>query len=340
MHEVLTHRSEPQQDSQVLALVTDLHREARSVMDCAMSVVRGSAERPQQSELSAFVRNLCEVMAGAQQQHAAYVAQMMEQCCAAHVVSGRIVELVEQRLSQPVQMLPAPASPLQIEIRQAPPQVVEIPQQVVALQQQQVQAVPQLCADDIVARVIEMMSRNFEYQNRMLETTQRTMLAIADSSRDVSKQIVEGANASQQLLLTNFTTSVDKALNLQVKPMAQLCPVLRQCIVSLAATREVFSSISQPPLSGGPHHGATVVEVRDKSVSPAPPASSTIPPVVRASEAASRVNEGEESALDTDTGKRMRSPTVKSHRPEQSVTAEHRDPDRSPSPEPRDPTSH
>src|SRR5690349_12795204 len=68
---------------------------------------------------------------------------------------------------------------------------------------------------------------------------------------------------------------------------------LRQYIVSLAATREAFSSISQPPLSGSPHHGVTMVEVRDKSVSPAPSASSTIPPVVRASEAASRVNESE-----------------------------------------------
>jgi hypothetical protein len=305
-------------------------------MDCAMSVVRSSAERPQQSELSDFVKGLCEVMAAAQRQHAAYVAQMMEQCRDAHVVSGRLVELVEQRLSQPV--LPAPPTPLQIEIRQAPPQVVEIPQQVIALQQQQVQAVPQICADEVVARVIEMMSRNFEYQNRMLETTQRTMVAIADTSRDISKQIVEGANASQQLLLTNFTTSVDKALNLQVKPMAQLCPVLRQCIISLAATREAFSSVARPPLSGSPHHGVTVVEVRDKSVSPVPSARAPSPPVVRASEAASSVDEGEESALDTDTGKRLRSPTVKSHRPEQPVTAEHQDPERSPSPEPRDPS--
>lgn len=332
VHDVLAQREASPQHDNALALVAAVRQEAQSVMDRAMSVVTAVADRPAQPDFTVLVRHMCEVMASAQQQY----AQLLEQHRASNATSGRLIELVENRLSQPLPLPPPPApQPLQIELRHAQPHIVELPSQVVTLQQQVVQTAPS--SDALLARFMEMMSHNFEYQRRMLESTQQAMLAIADTSRDNSKLLLDGALASQQLLLTNFTTSVDKVMQLNNQPLTQLCPALLQCLEGLAATREVLSSVSRPLLLPGPSNGVTVVEVRDKSVSPGPPASTVSQPPVR------QTSDAAPSAVvpKAPEGKRSRSPgpDVKAHRSEQSVAADRRDHDRSSSPEPVDPNA-
>jgi hypothetical protein len=311
--DVLAHRHEhqqpPQQRDDLPALVADFRQEARAVMDCAVSAIKGVAH------------------------------MMIEQNTSACAASGRLVELVESRLSQappvPVQqptpaLPPTPPPPLQIDFRFAAPQIVELPAPVVTVQQQ-------ASSEALLASIMEMMSHNFNYQRQILEHTQQTMLAMTDTSREVSKQLVESSVASQQLLLTNFTTAVDKAMSAQSQPLAQLCPVLRQCITSLAATRGALSSVSRPRIMS--HHGVTAVEVRDKSASPSVSASRRAQtPNAGPSEAASGAPPSDDGTT-LETGKRARSPVGKTHRAEQPVAAVSQDPDRSPSPEPRDPST-
>jgi hypothetical protein len=82
----------------------------------------------------------------------------------------------------------------------------------------------------------------------MLDNVQQAMIALAESTRETSKELIANATVSQQNFLTTFATSVDRAIDLHCTPMAQLCPVLQQCVSNLAATRDVVSSLTRPLL--------------------------------------------------------------------------------------------